>query len=281
MSVILPVNQEYIVSIDVGIKNLAICVFNKQCTTSDTPCIKEWTVLNIGNASDGGVVQKSICALCKNKAKYGIVCSDETSLYCNKHAKASETFIMPAGDYTLKKIKKYKLAELVERLEPFVKPSTPRPKTKKDWTDYYHSIVLAPLTDGGEVVSASEISLIDVSRILAKKLDVLFASYITDICTVLIENQISPIANRMKSIQSMITQYFVMRSPEADIQYVSSTHKLEDVDVETYSQRKKAGIVKCVGLLTNVPDWVKYISTHKKKDDLADCFLQGHWFICK
>jgi hypothetical protein len=29
------------------------------------------------------------------------------------------------------------------------------------------------------------------------------------------------------------------------------------------------------------PDWLAHFSHHKKKDDLADAFLQGNWYINK
>ena len=50
----------------------------------------------------------------------------------------------------------------------------------------------------------------------------------------------------------------------------------------SYSERKKASvaIVKEV-LNTSSKDWLQLFLKHKKKDDLADAFLQGMWFLNK
>ncbi len=280
---------EYIVSIDIGIKNLAICLFEKEDIDEGTrPKIHEWVVLNISNSTpehDGKpVINKPKCSLCKHVAKYRILVDSLPIDYCMKHSKNSTDYILPCGEYTYQKIKKYKLTDLVRVLSPWVKSTTPLPKTKKDWVDLYTSITLMPLIDNEchDIITCSEVSLIDVSRFLTQKMDTLLSTYMPNITTVLLENQISPIANRMKSVQSMITQYFVMRGISTntiDVIYVSSTHKLDGISVDTYSERKKAGISKCLGILSDTPKWIEYVSKHKKKDDLADCYLQGHWYI--
>ena len=62
---------------------------------------------------------------------------------------------------------------------------------------------------------------------------------------VLIENQISKIASTMKTIQGMITQYFVMSHVE-NIHYISSYNKLkmfiESKKNYSYKERKDLGI---------------------------------------
>ena len=45
---------------------------------------------------------------------------------------------------------------------------------------------------------------------------------------VIIENQISPIANRMKSIQGMLTQYFITKDVP-HIEYISAINKLSSL----------------------------------------------------
>jgi len=98
----------------------------------------------------------------------------------------------------------------------------------------------------------------------------------------MIENQISPIANRMKTIQGMIAQYFIMRNEDINIDFVSASNKLKKFinnnEKTTYNERKKLSIVKCLELLqtrTEFNEWVDFFGHHKKKDDLADSFLQG------
>jgi hypothetical protein len=56
------------------------------------------------------------------------------------------------------------------------------------------------------------------------------------------------------------------------------------VDSSTYTDRKKSGIAICRALgennaSTNYATWVSMFEKHKKKDDLADCFLQGLWRV--
>ena len=50
----------------------------------------------------------------------------------------------------------------------------------------------------------------------------------------------------------------------------------------TYNDRKKLGITKCLDIITNdflFQEKTDFFISHKKKDDLADSFLQGLWFI--
>ena len=98
---------------------------------------------------------------------------------------------------------------------------------------------------------------------------------------VIIENQISPIANRMKTIQGMVSQYFIMRNNCRHIEFISSMNKLKEYNGSNikinYSDRKKLGIKVCLEILNDNDK--EFFIKHKKKDDLADSFLQGLWYI--
>jgi len=122
--------------------------------------------------------------------------------------------------------------------------------------------------------NASDIDLIQISRNIQTHFDNKWKGVVFD--TVIIENQISPLASRMKTIQGMITQYFVKTVP--NIHYISSSNKLKHVKTKmTYQERKKEGIKQCQ---EKIPQkWQEIFSKANKKDDLADCYLQGIWFI--
>ena len=126
---------------------------------------------------------------------------------------------------------------------------------------------------------------------------------------VIIENQISPIATRMKTVQGMVTQYFLMRGVAPDrISYISAANKLKpwtsvppthgeeecESEIDTYDYRKKLGIASTRKLLQSgengcggfriiggdgdgrsCGEWLAAFETHKKKDDMADSLLQG------
>jgi hypothetical protein len=95
---------------------------------------------------------------------------------------------------------------------------------------------------------------------------------------VVIENQIGPLANRMKMLQGMVMQYWIMKN--AQVVCVSSVNKLKLFysGPTTYAQRKKIS-VSCVKKLIDLNHWKTGFETHKKKDDLADTLLQVIWYL--
>ena len=96
---------------------------------------------------------------------------------------------------------------------------------------------------------------------------------------VLVENQIGPLASKMKMIQGMVIQYWVSR--HSKIECISACNKLKlfHVGKTTYAERKKLSIQHTLSILeSNEMDTTSFIK-HKKKDDLADTFLQGIWYL--
>jgi GTP cyclohydrolase FolE2 len=94
---------------------------------------------------------------------------------------------------------------------------------------------------------------------------------------VICENQLD---RRMFAVQAMIHMYFACRGFRT--KGVSAIHKLDNVTMAgdatgTYRGRKKTGIVHCESLCP--PANISFFKSHKKKDDLADSFLQGLYFL--
>ena len=144
---------------------------------------------------------------------------------------------------------------------------------------------------------AHDLDLITYGRNLMKHLDILLSSIDGPIDMMIVENQISTLASRMKTLQGMITQYFIMKDVP-QIEFISASCKLKlftdsaldissFVDASTYSDRKKSGISICRSLGASTGSsgaapyatWMPMFEKHKKKDDLADCFLQGLWRV--
>ena len=130
----------------------------------------------------------------------------------------------------------------------------------------------------------NKINLINVGKTLKDKLDVVLNKFSIDM--VLIENQIGPLAIKMKTLQGMIAQYFIMKNIE-NIEFISSINKLKPYlgNIKTnYNQRKKYGIEICRCYLNEcelLTKWDIYFNQNKKKDDLADCFLQALSYFFK
>jgi len=134
-------------------------------------------------------------------------------------------------------------------------------------------------------VNAKDISLVEIGSRLVIAFDKVKHMMNMRNTTVLIENQISPLANRMKTIQGMITQYFIMNLVH-DVIFVSSINKLKDFvqDSGDYSSRKKKGVSICKDIvMTNdsFSNKADILEISKKKDDMADSFLQGLWYLRK
>lgn len=139
-------------------------------------------------------------------------------------------------------------------------------------------------------VKAHSLSAATLGLHLAQHLDAMFGG--APVNQVLIENQIGPLAVRMKTMQGMITQYFVMRHPAVQVVFVNAINKLKvgegvftqaemDAATDTYASRKHASIDLCRRLFQRgrFAEHAAFFETHRKKDDLADCLLQGLWYL--
>jgi hypothetical protein len=233
-----------ILSIDVGIKNLAHCLLDVKVSLLDLKeaslSLAGWEVVDLTNPVP--------CA-CGKKALHQVA----GQTYCKKHAPAPPSVaglalpalqalcaqhgVDAAGDRKTV-VARFKQATKLEKI-----------KTASQLQDTAISIALTAHYD----------------RLFTEKVD-----------TVLIENQL---AARMKPLQGMLIQYWTMKG--AKVQIVSPTNKLKFLNMgdTTYAQRKKLGVEHTRRLLAEHKLAPAVFEASKKKDDLADAFLQGVWYI--
>jgi hypothetical protein len=303
-----------IVSIDVGIKNLAYCIMENSTINNEnnenTFKIIKWDVINLCgqemncNCLILDKVKKSkkstiikVEKTCNKKAVY----SKDQHYYCKTHGKQQGEYIIPTSKLCAKKFKTMKLVELQELCMNY-NISYPVGSKKEIIISSVLTYMQNKFLDTIGKQSANEMTMIDIGISIRKELDKL--PFMLEVDCIIIENQISPIANRMKTIQGMIAQYFIMNN-KTNIAFISSANKLKafakpmvvvgentltNIVVEektktktTYAERKKASVDITLNLLENDinKEFKDFFSTHKKKDDLADSFLQGVWYLSK
>jgi len=275
-----------IISIDVGIKNLALCLFEK-IENSNLFKIIKWDVLNISEQENYKCLFVEKNKICDKPAKF----KKDDKCFCLKHSKKQQLQI-PTSQVKSSFINKQKINNLYEIADKHdIKYDN---KIKKvDLINLINEHINKNYFEEIQSKNASKVDLINIGINLKYKLNSLLEN-IDSIDYVLVENQISPIANRMKTIQGMIVQYFIMSNIDVtNIEFISASNKLKeyntsDKDKEKekektkYADRKKMGIIKCLEILNNnfnYNDKIDFFNTHKKKDDLAVCFLQGIWYI--
>ena len=260
-----------ILSIDVGMKNLAICLFT--ITDNIEYKIKCWDVLNLCEEQNFICGEKNKkCQPCNKNAKF----FKNDKYYCKIHAKKKEYKVPPQelNPVKFKKLKVVKLKELVKKYEiEFEK------KIKKDsLIEKLESFVDENYFDHISKKKTKDFNLVQYGRNLKKQMEKIFKDVQID--GVIVENQIGPLALRMKTLQGMVMQHFIENNI-INVVPVNSNNKLKDFlgnKKTTYDERKKESIIITRKLIKNT-NWNQHFEKHKKKDDLADCFLQAKWYI--
>ena len=269
-----------ILSIDVGIKNLAFCLFEKS-ENSDYFKITKWDTVNISEQHE---IQNCIfidkIGLCNKPAKFK---TSDNQCFCLKHSK-KQNYQIPTSELKPSFINKQKIQKLFEIADKYGIKYAPKIK-KVELVTCINEYIKQNYLQEIEVKKAADVNLYNIGINIKTHFDKLFSDEVC-IDSVIIENQISPIATRMKTIQGMLVQYFVMCPVNVkNVEFISASNKLKDCDIKDkskYSDRKKLGIAKCLEKITTdyrFSDKLDYFNSHKKKDDLADSFLQGLWFI--
>ena len=241
-----------VLSFDVGIKNLAYCILSYENSKFK---IYEWGIINLTEdivESNNNSNVDSNFILNYKKMKIG-----DLKSYMQKYG------------LDIKGVKK----DLIERSEIYL-------KSKK----------LLKLK------VCKNMKLCDIGKILYQNLDK-YPNF-NNVDYILIENQ--PVLKNptMKSIQIMIFSYFLINnfvSKEdniiSDILLISAKNKLKVYDgpdisdqykiKNSYALTKKLAIKYCEYMIKHDKEKSDFFSNHSKKDDLADSFLQGAYYLKK
>jgi hypothetical protein len=307
-----------LLSIDVGIKNLSFCLFDID-KSNKNKTIVSWDNINLTEK------ETALCCFIenqtslKNKKKTkntdtvnnNVSCDkpakfrNGSSCYCLKHAKKVDNVMIMPTELKSSVLNKKKVADVIAICKKYFiqvsESNNNKVLKKQDYLDAIANFVSNKCFQPIEgVANASKVDLVTIGKNIQHRFDNLFKEPLDKI---IIENQIGPLANKMKTIQGMLSQYFIMKNNNIDIEFISATNKLKGLvtnndattndtttnnkkkdigDKKEYKKRKNLGVETCLQLINNEESftpWKNFVEKHSKKDDLSDCFLQGIWYI--
>jgi hypothetical protein len=299
-----------ILSIDVGIVNLAYCVL--EINDDNKFKINYWDIINISS-------KKETC----NFSKKGSVCNSvatktyDGKYYCTPHSKKIEVDTRNINIEWIKsdktlctyencKNKECFKTELIEghfcqkHCKTMIIKNNYRCKKCNELSVkgiYQENVFITGwckehINDCDKHIKSkikkvtNNISPQNMCHNLIKKLDE--KKELLNVNEIFIENQPTFKNPIMKSIAVMIHTYFVMKTNNVLINYCSPSNKIKmggqnvvdkikevKDDRETYVLTKETSKKICRELIKDEPDYVELFDKHKKQDDMADSFLQG------
>jgi hypothetical protein len=247
-----------LVSFDVGLRNLAYCVL--EGTSRKDLKITGWDLIDV--MAEIGGLDKPLCHKCKKPA-----CWLQKETYaCTRHKGVSGSSYPKTT--LMKKTK--------EELQSMSRPMNISGTTKKELVDKLYTHFSGNVWKRC-VKSAKQGSVVDLAPAIAASLQIR-ANLWKNADLIAFEQQPD---KRMLCVQGMLHMWFVTQGYRC--KGVSAVHKLTNIvtiqdATKTYKGRKKTGIVHAAELVPT--DELKtFMMKHPKKDDLADCFLQGLWVL--
>ena len=248
-----------LVSFDIGIRNLAVCVL--EGTSRTDMCIAHWDVIDVVGEKNGHT--RTSCFKCAKPAMWSQAGTGTQA--CSRHRPKNLTLTKTA-------LGKKTIAEL----QGMALGYTGKP-TKKDLVVHISTAMLASgwtkFKGNARAPGGGVLDLVgDIIDSLGRRED-----WWAGADLIIFENQMD---RRMFAVQAMLHMYFACRGFRT--KGVSAIHKLDNIvcvadATGTYRGRKKTGITHCELLCP--PSQHAFFRSHKKKDDLADSFLQGLYFL--
>ena len=286
-----------LLSFDVGIINLSYCILTKKKCDETNELqwdIIEWDIIDLTNKS----LQNCNCG---KKAYYMHNINNNLNYYCKTHSKNVELPVSLFEDTYIKDININNICMYKNKI------TCTKNACYTDTNNSYYCTIHAKQKYKQTIINSTikpikqttvynfNDNTLKLIQELDKRKHFLRANY------VLIENQPSFKNPKMKSISTLLYNYFMIRgitdkiinnSQLIDVKFISPSNKLKlinDTDKEALNESKKSAnksyklskalsIKYCDNLINHLPVMKLFFNKSKKKDDLADCFLQAIYY---
>ena len=299
-----------ILSFDVGIKNLAVCLIeynNEEQNIKSKLNIHYWDVINLISNEEQKIVYKCLKSDCNLKAKSFIEFNNNKYYFCSKHLSNINELTEPIlsnwneDKWNQVKNEKCSYCENESKTKQTLYKNSDLnlilcSRHYKYCQNKKESCINKISTIKNKKVK--EVSSNDIKLQLIKSLDERKNNLLQLADIVLIENQPTFKNPTMKAISDTIYTWFMIRglidkninnSSIKELKFISPSNKLKEFNTETLDEAdntKKYKITKKLSInnteiILNSYDlkiWNKHFSSFTKKDDLADSFLQG-WYV--
>jgi hypothetical protein len=308
--------METILSFDVGIIHLAYCFFTKKeykekdLSGNEKSVYKwdiiDWSLIDLTNRDE------LKCLVCNKIATLQQTDDSILKYYCKVHAKQVNSKPLPY-DEIYDKLEKKKIGGcsfILEASNCCDKNCTIKDKNNNTFCGAHAKKIYQTLTNDIKMKPLKKINVssMDFDDTRLKLINILEnKKHLLNANVVVIENQPSFKNPRMKSISALLYDYYIIRgvidkertnsnikrvkfmSPSNKIKLASdgetqqiiklkASEKASD-ESKAYKLTKSLAVKYTQDLLKHLPDWLKHFNSYKKKDDLADAFLQGAYYF--